>query len=307
MNKSFLLQDSIQDNMQYNTQDSIQEPIFPLRLQVFLAKAGVCSRRVAEKLIAQGKVAINGKIITTQGTKVQKLDQVFLEGSCVVLKKQKPLYVLLNKPSGYICSMKGQEIKQQKNTCDSVYDTNDGTYDCNSTNDTEYYTNKRPLAVDLVSPIYKTRLFNVGRLDMFSSGLIIFTNDGNFAKIISHPSSQIEKEYIIDTVETIPKDLPQKFTKGIRINGIMYKCKSAAIITPHRMAAVLVEGKNREIRNVFKFTKLTIRRLTRCRIGNIKKDTLQTGKTRLLTQKEVSSLLELARQGAKNNALKQEC
>lgn len=233
-----------------------------IRLQVFLAHSGVCSRRAAEKIIQDGRVAVNGERVTEMGTKVSFTDKISVDGKEISLEEQKR-YVLLNKPAGYVCS-----LSDEKN---------------------------RPVAVDLLKEAYSERLYNVGRLDMFSSGLIIFTNDGKFAAKLSHPSAELEKEYIVESSIPLPRNLAEEFEKGIRVDGIFYKCKSAVELNARKIKIILIEGKNREIRNVFASKEIGIKKLTRVRIGNIEINGLKPGEFRNLTEKEISGLLSLCR------------
>ena len=242
--------------------DSSKKPEVQERLQAFLAHAGVASRRASEKIILAGRVSVNGSVVTELGTKVREGDKVFVDGKQVFAEEAKR-YVLLNKPVGYVCSMADEK--------------------------------GRPVASYLLKDKYKERLYNVGRLDMFSCGLVIFTNDGNFAKKISHPSAEIEKEYVVDTSLPLPRTLAADFEKGIRVDGVFYKAKSARELNSHRMAVVLLEGKNREIRNVFASKEIGIKRLSRVRIGNVETGNLKPGEFRNLTEKEVLGLLKLCK------------
>lgn len=235
---------------------SLQDKI---RLQVFLAHAGVASRRASEQIILDGRVTVNGEVVTELGTKVSSEDKITVDGKLVVQEEVKR-YVLLHKPAGYVCSLKDEK--------------------------------GRDVAADLLKPHFSERLYNVGRLDMFSAGLIIFTNDGDFAAKVSHPSSEIEKEYIVETSVMIPEDLPKQFLKGIRIEGVFYKAKDVDLLTKRKLRVVLIEGKNREIRRVFEHFQIGIKSLTRMRIGPIKNNNLQAGQFRELTKEEITSLLE---------------
>ncbi|MEE0998103.1 MAG: pseudouridine synthase [Treponemataceae bacterium] len=230
-----------------------------IRLQVFLAHAGVASRRASEQIILDGRVTVNGEVVTELGTKVSSEDKITVDGKLVVQEEVKR-YVLLHKPAGYVCSLKDEK--------------------------------GRDVAADLLKPHFSERLYNVGRLDMFSAGLIIFTNDGDFAAKVSHPSSEIEKEYIVETSVMIPEDLPKQFLKGIRIEGVFYKAKDVELLTKRKLRVVLIEGKNREIRRVFEHFQIGIKSLTRMRIGTIKNNNLQAGQFRELTKEEITSLLE---------------
>ena len=230
------------------------------RLQVFLAHGGVASRRACEELIAAGRVCVNGQVVTVPGTKVFPGDEVLFDGKPVSVE-EKRRYILLNKPAGYVCSLSDEK--------------------------------GRSTAADLLSPHFAERLYNVGRLDMFSQGLVLFTNDGDFAAQVSHPSSQIEKEYVVETVSPIPQDLVDRFCRGIRIEGVFYRCLSARLVHPRRLVVVLVEGKNREIRRVFQHFGVSIRRLTRVRIGNLSLDGLEEGRFSELDASQVADLLAL--------------
>lgn len=233
-----------------------------IRLQAFLAHCGVASRRASEKIILDGRVSVNGNVVTELGTKVLPTDKVQVDGKEIHLEKSKR-YVLLNKPLGYVCSQSDEK--------------------------------GRPVAVDLLKDKYKERLYNVGRLDMFSHGAIIFTNDGDFAAKLSHPSAEIEKEYIVETSLPLPRFLAEDFRHGIRIDNVFYKAKDAEEINSHKMRVVLVEGKNREIRRVFESYDAAIRNLVRVRIGNVQLGNLKDGESRDLTKSEISGLLDLCR------------
>ena len=232
-----------------------------VRLQVYLAHAGVASRRACEKIIAEGRVSVNGTPVTDMGSKVRTGDTVLLDGKPVQPEARKR-YVLLNKPAGFVCTLSDEK--------------------------------GRPTAADLLKEAYSERLYNIGRLDMFSSGAILFTNDGDFAAKIEHPSAQIEKEYVIEITQDFPPELLTRFERGIRVDGIFYKCRSAAAINRRKLRIVLVEGKNREIRRVLDSFNCTIKRLVRVRIGNLELGTLKAGEFRDLTAQERQALLGLS-------------
>lgn len=244
---------------------------FPMRLQVYLAHCGVASRRASERLIAEGAVSVNGSVITETGTKVFSGDDVCVSGKKVFLEEKKR-YVLLNKPAGFVCSLSDEK--------------------------------GRPIAADLLKNAYSERLYNVGRLDMFSQGLILFTNDGEFARILSHPSAELEKEYIVDTSLSLPRGLAERFEKGVRVDGVFYKCRRAEEMNARRMKIVLIEGKNREIRSVFQNEGAAIKRLTRVRIGNITIGGMKSGSFRELTGLEVQGLLSLCKAGGGERLLR---
>ena len=230
-----------------------------MRLQVYLAHAGVASRRTCEKIIAEGRVSVNGITVTGMGSKVCEGDAVFLDGKPVYLEARK-CYVLLNKPAGFVCTLSDEK--------------------------------GRPTAASLLKEAYHERLYNIGRLDMFSSGALLFTNDGDFSAKIEHPSAQIEKEYVIETTQDFPYEMLTRFERGIRVDGIFYKCRSAAAVNRRKMRIVLVEGKNREIRRVLEYFDCTIKRLVRVRIGSLELGTLKPGAFRDLTAQERRELLK---------------
>ena len=246
-----------------NLQDNNSSPI---RLQTYIAHSGVTSRRNAEKLILDGRVKVNGKIVTELGTKILESDEVFVDDKKIGLEEKKR-YILLHKPVGIVCSLSDEKGR----TC----------------------------AADLLKPSYKERLYNVGRLDMFSSGLIIFTNDGDFAQKISHPSSEIEKEYLVETTTIIPEEFPSIFEKGIRIQNIFYRCQKATIQSKFKIKIILTEGKNREIRKVFAEKNIGIRFLKRVRIGNLTITNLKEGQFREIDKNELNTLLLLCQKNGR--------
>ncbi|GHU39051.1 pseudouridine synthase [Spirochaetia bacterium] len=228
-----------------------------IRLQVYLSHAGVASRRASESLIQQGRVSVNGSIITELGQKVSLQDTVTLDGKPVHIE-QNLQYIVLNKPPMFICS--------------------------------SFDTENRPLAKDLLPKEIQERLYSVGRLDYRSSGLIFFTNDGDFAANLSHPRNQIEKEYIVESTGIIDDKIIDSFSRGIEIDNIFYKSEKITRIGRKILDIVLIEGKNREIRRVFSYFHLHPKSLKRVRIGPVLLDRLPEGKTRELTNYEKETL-----------------
>lgn len=234
----------------------------PIRLQVFMARCGVASRRHSEELIQQGEVTVNGEVVTTFGTKVNEGDDVRVSGRRIRLESRR-IYVALNKPRRYICSAADPE--------------------------------GRPLALDLLADSYSERLFSVGRLDFLSSGLIFYTNDGQFAKAVAHPSAQIEKAYRVEAKKPIPDTLLEQYKEGVTIEGERFTLKSYRYRTPRIVTLVLIEGKNREIRKVFAHAHLGIKKIHRVRVGSVKLGDLPPGAHRPLSVKEIDSLLSGSR------------
>ncbi len=229
-----------------------------IRLQLFLARAGIGSRRKCETYISEGRVSVNGRTISGQGFKVHPGDNVTFDGRLVTEEREKR-YLAVYKPAGYLCS-------------------NSDRYN-------------RPLVLDLFKDGIRERLFHVGRLDFWSSGLIFYTNDGDFAAAVSHPSSEIEKEYRVSTDRPVPDSLLRRFLEGAEIDGVVYRLKSYRRITATKVKIVLIEGKNREIRRVFEAAGLRIRDLIRIRVGQITLDGLSEGEYRELTIGERKSFL----------------
>jgi 23S rRNA pseudouridine2605 synthase len=226
------------------------------RLQVYLAHAGAASRRAAEGLIAAGRVSVNGTVITAQGIKVFPGDRILLDGK--PLQPESRLhYLALNKPAGYICSSQDPQ--------------------------------GRPRALDLLPPVSE-RLYNVGRLDFLSSGLIFFTNDGDFAARLGHPGSGVEKEYLVESSGPSPDLVVDAFARGITIENVAYRAREAEKTGRKTLRVVLVEGKNREIRRVFSHFHLHPVRLCRIRVGPVRLGDLAEGASRPLTAGEIEDL-----------------
>lgn len=228
-----------------------------LRLQVFLAHGGAASRRASEKLITEGRVQVNGKTVTALGEKVAPGDEVCLDGVPVRAEKQRR-YLLLNKPPEYLCSSSDPQ--------------------------------GRPLALSLLPKEIPERLYNVGRLDYRSSGMVIFTNDGDFAAKISHPRSGIEKEYLVEAAGSISDEFIRSFGEGVTIEGVRYQALKIERVGRRGLKVVLVEGKNREIRKVFSHFHLHPNLLRRVRIGPVYLGDLPEGAVRPLTKDEINAL-----------------
>jgi 23S rRNA pseudouridine2605 synthase len=228
-----------------------------VRLQVYLAHAGIASRRAAEKLITGGRVQVNGAVVTVLGTKVGAGDIVCFDGE-PVQPEARFRYLALHKPPGYICS--------------------------------SFDPQGRPLALELLSPDIRERLYNIGRLDFRSSGLILFTNDGDFAAKVSHPSAGIEKEYLVEASGIIPDEVVEAFTQGVLVDGIRYQAREIEKTGRKSLRICLVEGKNREIRRVFSHFHLHPNKLHRIRIGPVLLGDLAAGAFRPLGEAEIQAL-----------------
>lgn len=223
-----------------------------MRLQKFLAAAGIASRRASEELISEGKIKVNSKVVTKLGTTVdENLDVVEFGGQKITLPQNK-IYIALHKPVGYICS----------------------------TNDEQGKT-----IMTLVKS--KERIFPVGRLDQDSSGLIILTNDGEFANRLTHPRYGSEKEYFVTLDRDLAENDIEKIEKGLTIDG--KKLRSVQVKDARNKSAKLIlkEGINRQIRRMLGKLGYTVIKLKRIRIGALELGTLAAGDYKIINKKDV--------------------
>ena len=232
-----------------------------VRLQKFLADAGVASRRAGEQFILEGRVQVNGHVIRLLGTKVDPArDHVTVDGQAVAAKKL--VYVAMNKPVGCVCSRKDEL--------------------------------NRPTIYELIPREWET-VQTVGRLDYNSEGLIFLTNDGQFALRLTHPRYGVRKKYLV-TVEGLVKPATiELFKHGIFHEGEKLAALAGRIVSSSRSKSVveleLGEGKNREVRRLFESQALTVKRLQRIQIGKIRLAELKPGKWRTLNAVEVKTLI----------------
>ncbi|MBR4260572.1 MAG: rRNA pseudouridine synthase [Clostridia bacterium] len=233
-----------------------------IRLQKFLSNSGVCSRRAAEQLIVDGKVIVNGKVVTELGTKVNpELDEVICNGKSVKLV-DKHIYILLNKPIGYVTTAKEQF--------------------------------GRPTVMDLVKNA-GIGLVPVGRLDMYTSGALILTNDGDFVYKVTHPKNEIEKTYNATVHGIVTKEDVQKLEQGVEIEDyVSGKAKVKILKTDvekniSRLQITIHEGKNREVRKMCAAIDKSVIALHRAKIGSIDVKDLKLGMWRHLTEQEIRS------------------
>lgn len=233
---------------------------YPIRLQAYLAKSGCGSRRSCESLISAGRVRINTKRVTELGTKVNENDVVQLDDETVE-PVDKTYYFALNKPKGYVC--------------------------------TNFDPNEKNYARELIDINDWNLLFHIGRLDKESTGLILYTNDGDVANKIMHPSHEIEKEYLVSCDKEIQKTDLEEALRGVYIDiKKPYKIKSFQIMTKKWTRIVLTEGKNREIRKIFSYFGYEVKQLCRIRIGNIELGELQPGQYKQLTSSQINDLID---------------
>jgi 23S rRNA pseudouridine2605 synthase len=232
-----------------------------IKLGHFMAKAGVASRRACEALIRSGEVAVNGKLVITPAERIDpKTDMVRYQGYNLSIPER--VYYLLHKPKGYTCTASDPTAKR--------------------------------LAVDLLEIPPGLRVFNVGRLDRDSEGLILFTNDGDFSDHIAHPRRGIDKEYVVHVQGDVNGKHLQRMEHGIRDRNELLKADKASLVRKRSNGAVIriiiSEGKNREVRRMCMGVGLQVRRLIRTRIGPLTMGKLNPGFNRPLTADEIQAL-----------------
>ena len=230
------------------------------RLNKYIADAGVCSRREADKLILDGKIKVNDQVVITLGIKVNDQDKVTYNNK--VLKSEKFRYILLNKPRNFITTVK---------------DTHD-----------------RKTVMDLIEGACKERVYPVGRLDRDTTGLLILTNDGDLTKRLTHPSFGVRKKYIIQLSSSIHPDCLTAMKNGIKLENGTVKYDDAIYgkngTDRTQLIVTLHSGKNRVIRRTMEYFEKELLYLDRIEFAGIKKRDLQRGKWRFLDQKELGFL-----------------
>jgi 23S rRNA pseudouridine2605 synthase len=238
-----------------------------IRLQKALADAGMASRRAAERLILEGKVTVNGRVVRELGTKVEpNKDQIAVDGE--VARPKRHVYLAINKPRGFLCTRKDPEERA---------------------------------TVGELLPAEMQSLHTVGRLDRDSEGLLFLTNDGQFSLRLTHPRYGISKIYIANVVGRIDSRQLATFTQGVLHDGEMLKADRVRLLSANNSHSVveleLSQGRNREVRRLFETLGREVADLRRVQIGPIRLAELQPGRWRFLTETEVKSLLRPARSG----------
>ncbi|CAL4929111.1 unnamed protein product [Urochloa decumbens] len=246
----------------------------PQRLAKVLAAAGVASRRTSEELIFQGKVTVNGSVCTSPQTKVDiAKDSIYVNGNRISKKLPPKLYFAVNKPKGYICSC-GEESKSVV----SLF--------------SDYLKGWNKIQPGLPKP----RLFTVGRLDVATTGLIIVTNDGEFAQKLAHPSSNVKKEYVVTIDGAVHKKHLIAISEGTKIDGVMcvpdlVEPLAETDTRKTRLKIVVHEGRNHEVRELVQNAGLKVYALKRVRLGRFRLPAdLGIGKFVELKQADIKSL-----------------
>lgn len=230
------------------------------RLSKALAAAGIASRRAAEQLIFDGKVQVNGKVVHVPQTLVSWEDDLIKVSGRMVSGEEKKIYFILNKPPGYICSSKRVGSKK--------------------------------IVLDLFQSI-SARLFTIGRLDRDTTGLLLLTNDGHFAQKVIHPSSNIQKEYLVKVHGEIKHDHLVAISRGTEVEGAWVRPLRVTKMRRGTLKIVVLEGKKREVRLLVQNAGLEIDSLERIRIGGLILGPLTVGEFRPLTEKEKENIFKL--------------
>lgn len=226
-----------------------------MRLNRFLAAAGIASRRGADQLIAAGRVTVNGKPCRDFHFQPASTDHVKVNGK--LIHQRAPIYIVLNKPTGFVCT------RRDPNATDTVY--------------------------DLLPPKFSA-LGYVGRLDAQSEGLLLLTNDGDLAQRLTHPRFKIEKEYEVVLDHAAMPDLSQRLLRGVVLDGKRARAKRVQQLSPTRLRIVLEQGINRQIRRMLERFAFHAKKLIRIRMGNLRLCDLPRGHWRMLTKNELKSM-----------------
>ena len=233
-----------------------------MRLNKFLSSCGVASRRKCDEIIASGRVFVNGKVVDCLGAVVdEKNDKIELDGKTLFLPNEY-VYLKMNKPKGYACTASDER--------------------------------GRKTIFDLIES--DVRLFNVGRLDFDTEGLLLLTNDGDFANLITHPKFNIEKEYVVTVEGEIKESELAVLRKGVVVDGQRMPSAKVKFLSFDgkftKLSVVIDEGQNRQVRRMFEAIGRDIKLLKRIRIGKVRLGGLYRGKTKPLSQEEVAFFFE---------------
>jgi len=250
--KSFILKRKLDKISKQVEKDTI-------RLNKYIANSGICSRREADELITQGLVEVNGKVVTEMGYQVQKTDRVVFDGQSIT--PEKPVYVLLNKPKGYISTTKDEKA--------------------------------RKTVMDLVANASPYRLFPVGRLDRQTTGLILLTNDGHLTKKLTHPSFGVKKIYHVTLDRKLSVEDLRTIADGVRLEEGVAEVDSISYIGGKPKNEIGIEihiGWNRVVRRIFKKMGYEVEALDRVIFAGLTKKNIKRGHWRILTEMEVNNL-----------------
>jgi 23S rRNA pseudouridine2605 synthase len=258
-NKSKKFDNKNSRSRSYKTEKRERPEDQKIRLNKFIANAGICSRREADKYIQAGVVTVNGKVITELGYKVNPWDDVRFGGERI--KPEKKVYLLLNKPKGYTTTTKDPHTEKT--------------------------------VMQLIENCCKERVYPVGRLDKDTTGLLLFTNDGELAKKLSHPSSNIEKIYVVTLDKNFRTGDFDKLIEGFTLDDGHISADAASYYDPKEKSQIIIQihsGRNRIIRRMMEHLGYKVKKLDRIKFAGLTKRGLKRGYWRFLTPKEISFL-----------------
>jgi len=240
------------------------------RLQKVLAHAGVASRRAAERLIEEGRVRVNGQIVTTLGTRVDaRHDAIFVDGKRIPSAPAQPIYLMLNKPRGYVCTLSDPE--------------------------------GRPTVLELVTKV-RRRIYPVGRLDFDTEGLLFLTDDGDLARDLMHPSHHVPKTYSVKVRGLPSPACLRRLAGGVRLDGRTTLPSRVRVVKPGDNSWIemtIFEGRKHQVRRMLLAVRHPVLKLSRTRFGGLRLGTLARGEARYLTPEEISRLREAVRRGGR--------
>lgn len=248
-------------------EDDFMEHDGKIRLNKYLANSGMCSRREADRLIKAGQVEVNGETVTEMGVKVSMSDEVKFNG--MVIKPEHKRYILLNKPKDYITTLKDP--------------------------------NARHTVMDLIEGACKERVYPVGRLDRNTTGVLLFTNDGDLAKKLTHPSNEIQKIYHVTTDKAVTVADIEKISEGFELEDGFIKADEVGYLEQHNKCEVGIRihsGRNRIVRRIFEYLGYEVEKLDRLSFAGLDKKGLGRGRWRFLSEKEVGFLYMISNKKA---------
>lgn len=245
-------------NQTITPKENLKQETSEIRLNRYISNSGICSRREADKLIADGEVKVNGKVVRELGTKVGKDDRVEFKGK--VIQPEKYVYLLLNKPKGFITTLSDPK--------------------------------DRKTVMELVSKAAEQRIYPVGRLDRMTTGVLLFTNDGDFAQKLIHPSMAVPKIYEVVLNRALKDEDLLKIKEGTELEDGMVKVDDIAIVSndAKSVGVKIHSGKNRVIRRLFEHYNYQVEKLDRVMFAGLDKKGISRGQWRYLSEKEIIRL-----------------
>ena len=230
-----------------------------IRLNRYIANAGICSRREADELIKKGKITVNGQIVTELGTKVYRKDNVRVENKAI--SPEKKVYLLLNKPKDYVTTLDDPHASRT--------------------------------VMELIKGACEERIYPVGRLDRNTTGILLFTNDGDLAKKLSHPSYNQKKIYHVFLDKPLTRNDMQQISEGMELEDGFIRVDSISYVNQENKKEAGIEihsGRNRIVRRIFEKLDYKVLKLDRVYFAGLTKEGISRGKWRFLSEKEIKFL-----------------